>query len=241
MLYLELVTVCVVGAILQSAIGFGFPIFAMIFFSLMFPFQTAVTITQTAGILGVGYFFFKYIRHVNWKALLPFMAAAIPIGMACTVFSSDLEVSQLKVYLGIVLVIIALFFLFFNEKVKIKTGVASGVVLGGISGVLNGFFAIGGPPVALYMLPASKDKISYIATANAYFFLFKVVNLSLRFSNGSVGSEHIPLILLSIVSMVVGSVIGDKIMNLIPMSLLKKLVYIFVGLSGIVIVIQELF
>ena len=40
------------------------------------------------------------------------------------------------------------------------------------------FFAIGGPPVALYLLPATNEKIPYIATANAYFFLFKVFRCS---------------------------------------------------------------
>lgn len=239
-LYLELVLVCVIGAILQSAIGFGFPIFAMIFFSAMFPFQTAVTITQTAGILGVGYFFVKYFRHVKWKALLPFLLSAVPVGMLCTIIGDGLPVGGLKVYLGVVLVLIAAFFLFFDKKTSIKANTASGIILGGTSGVLNGFFAIGGPPVALYLLPATNDKISYIATANAYFFLFKIANLALRFTNGSVGIEHAGLIVLSIVSMVAGSLIGDKVMNMIPMAMLKKLVYIFVAISGIVIVVQEL-
>ena len=241
MTYAALIVVCLVGAVLQSSIGFGFPIFAMIFMSMLFPFQTATTITQAAGILGVGYFFFKYIKQVRWKVLAPFILSAIPVGMLCTLVSSALNVSVLKIYLGIVLMLIALFFLFFDKKIHLKANAFSGVVLGGISGVLNGFFAIGGPPVALYLLPAVNDKIPYIATANAYFFLFKIFNLAIRFTNGSLASEHVPFLIVSIISMVIGSLIGDKIMNRLPMNLMKKLVYIFVGVSGAVIIFQELF
>ena len=241
MTYAALIVVCLVGAVLQSSIGFGFPIFAMIFMSMLFPFQTATTIPQAAGILGVGYFFFKYIKQVRWKVLSPFILSAIPVGMLCTLVSADLDVSILKIYLGVVLILIALFFLFFDKKVHLKANAFSGIVLGGISGVLNGFFAIGGPPVALYLLPAINDKIPYIATANAYFFLFKIFNLAIRFTNGSLASEHIPFLIVSIISMVIGSLIGDKIMNRLPMNLMKKLVYIFVGVSGAVIIFQELF
>ena len=240
MTYAALIVVCIVGAVLQSSIGFGFPIFAMIFISMLFPFQTATTITQAAGILGVGYFFFRYIRQVRWRVLAPFILSAIPVGMLCTLVSDKLDVSLLKIYLGVVLVLIALFFLFFDKKVHMKANTLSGIVLGGISGVLNGFFAIGGPPVALYLLPATNEKIPYIATANAYFFLFKVFNLALRFTNGSFASEHVPFLAMSIAAMVVGSLIGDKVMNRLPMELMKKLIYIFVGLSGVLIIFQEL-
>ena len=110
MTYAALIVVCIVGAVLQSSIGFGFPIFAMIFISMLFPFQTATTITQAAGILGVGYFFFRYIRQVRWRVLAPFILSAIPVGMLCTLVSDKLDVSLLKIYLGVVLVLIALFF-----------------------------------------------------------------------------------------------------------------------------------
>ena len=226
--------------LLQSTIGFGFPIFAMIFLTLIFPFQTAVTITQSAGILGVGYFFFKYFKHVKWKVLLPFLLSAVPIGLFCTAVGTNISVSNLKIYLGIVLVGIALFFLLFDRKIKIKANIVSGVSLGCASGILNGFFAIGGPPVALYLLPATNEKISYIATANAYFFLFKIANLSLRFSNGSVGKDHYLLILTSIIAMAMGSIIGDRIMQYIKMNILKKHVYAFVGISGLIIFLQEI-
>ena len=238
--YIVVVLVCFAGAILQAAIGFGFPIIGMIFMSMIFPMPAATTIVQTSGIVGVGYLFFKYIRQVKWKTLLPFLLCALATGTFLTWYSSGLSVPDLKMYMGILLILIAVFMLFAAEKVKLKPTIPVGCSMGVLSGIMNGFFAIGGPPVALYLLPAIDDKIAYIATANAYFFLFKVFNLPLRFTNGSVGAEHIGYILASVASMTVGTFVGEHMVMLrIDKKLMSKLVYAFVIISGLIIVIQE--
>lgn len=237
--YLILSIIGIVGAILQASIGFGFPIFAMIFLVMVFPFSTAVTICQFSGILGVGYLFFKYIKRVQWRTLIPFLSTALLVGLFLAWYSTNLPVVQLKMWLGIVLILISVFF-FFSEKTFIKPNAFVGSISGVISGLLNGLFSIGGPPVALYLLPSIEDKISYIATANAYFFIFKCFSLPIRFMNGSVTKNHIGYLLVSMISMTIGTLIGDRVMQKIPKKALKKIVYIFVALSGAVIVFQQI-
>lgn len=239
--YLILVTICIIGAMLQATIGFGFPIFSMIFLVLIFPFSTAVTITQFAGLLGVAYFFFKYHKSVQWKVLLPFLVPAILIGISLTCISVGFPVSQLKIGLGFVLVGIALLFLLRRNTLQVSPTPKMGILMGSISGVMNGLFAVGGPPVALYLLPSTDDKIRYIASANAYFFLFKLCSLPIRLTNGSIQREHLPFLLVSLISMTIGTLIGDRLMRRIPKSILRTLVYAFVALSGVIIVLQEVF
>ena len=238
--YLALAAICFAGAILQTSIGFGHPVFAMIFYSMLFPLPTATTICQTSGIVGVAYIFFKYIKQVRWKVLLPFLLCAIVSGTYLTWYSNKLNMSSLKIYMGIVLALIAVFMVFLNKKIKLKPTPAVGCTMGVVSGAMNGFFAIGGPPVALYLLPAINDKIGYLASANAYFFIFKVFNLPLRFMNGSIGKEHIGYLVCSMVFMTLGTKVGEKVMLRINKELLSKLVYIFVFISGVIIVVQEL-
>lgn len=238
--YVFVILICFLGAILQAVIGFGFPIVGMIFMTMLFPLPAATTIVQTAGIIGVGYLFFKYLKHVRWKVLLPFLLCAVAFGSILTWYSYKVSVSNLKMYMGILLILIAVFMLFLSEKVKLKATPAVGCAMGLLSGAMNGFFAIGGPPVALYLLPAIDEKLAYIATANAYFFLFKIVNLPIRFTNGSVGKEHIGFIITAIVSMTLGTFTGEQLVMLkMDKKLLSKLVYGFVIISGLIIVIQE--
>lgn len=238
--YLVLIVVSLFGAMIQATIGFGFPVFGMIFFPMVFPFATAVTLCQWAGTLGVAYFCFKYWSHIRWKTLFPFIVPALLIGGSLTWYSSQVSVQSLKVGLGFVLLGIALVLLLFPDKARLKPSPVLGATMGSLSGVLNGFFAIGGPPVALYLLPAIGEKIAYIATVNTYFLAFKIVSLPIRLTNGSITSQHIGFLLASLVSMTVGSVIGDKIMRLVPKRLLQALVYSFVALSGVIIIVQEL-
>jgi uncharacterized membrane protein YfcA len=239
--YLILITICIVGAMLQATIGFGFPIFAMIFLVMIFPFSTAVTITQFAGLLGVGYFFFKYRKFVQWRVLLPFLVPALLIGISLTYVSVEFPVSQLKIGLGLVLIGIALLFLFRSGSIGVKPTPQMGFLMGSLSGVMNGLFAVGGPPVALYLLPTTEDKLGYIASANAYFLIFKIFSLPIRFSNGSIQREHIPFLLVSLFSMTIGILIGDRLMRRIPKPLLRIMVYSFVAVSGLIIILQEIF
>lgn len=237
--YSVVILVCFFGAALQATIGFGFPIVAMIFFSYVFPLPAATTICQSAGIVGVGYIFFKYIKQVQWRTLTPFLITALITGVIFTWATGYLPVAGMKVYMGAVLCIIAMFMLFAASKVKLRPTMLSGCSMGLLSGAMNGLFAIGGPPVALYLLPAINDKIAYLASANAYFFLFKIFNLPIRFMNGSVGKEHVGFILTAIIFMTLGTVVGERIMLRVNRKLFQKLVYTFVLLSGTIIVIQE--
>lgn len=241
MLYLEVIVICLIGALLQASIGFGFPIFVMIFFSSMFPMATAVVLTQTSCVLGVGYFVVKYHKKINWAVLLPFLLSALSLGALCAIYSTSVNLSGLKTWLGLLLVILAVFFLFFNEKIRLKGSASSGVVLGALSGAMSGFFAIGGPPAALYLLPATGgDKLSYIATTNTYFFIFNLVSIFIRVSGGSLGGGDWLLALSGMLSMALGSALGDKLMRCLRMDMLKKFVYCFVLASGVIIIVQEL-
>lgn len=239
--YMTLILVSLFGAMIQATIGFGFPVFGMIFFPMVFPFDTAVTLCQWAGTLGVAYFCIKYFKSIQWRTLVPFIIPAVLVGVSLTWYSSQVSVQHLKVGLGFVLMGISAMLLLFPNRAQLKPSTATGVSMGVVSGVLNGFFAIGGPPVALYLLPAIGEKIAYIATVNTYFLTFKFFSLPIRLTNGSITREHIGFLIVSLLSMTAGSVIGDRIMRLVPKRLLQVLVYSFVGISGLIIVFQELY
>lgn len=238
--YIALVAVCFVGAILQTTIGFGFPTFAMIFLTLLFPFPLAVTLTQSVGILGVAYMMLKYRKHIAWRALIPFLIPAVIFGLFFTWYSSFIAVQDLKLFLGAILIALSLYFTLFSHRIHVKATTKNGVIMGSLSGVLNGFYAMGGPPVALYLAPALKNKLAYISTANTYFFIFKIVALPLRFSQGAMQLSDFGYLSAGIVSMSMGTILGDKIMRQIPTKTIKTLIYIFVGVSGAIFIWQEL-
>jgi uncharacterized membrane protein YfcA len=229
------------GAFLQANIGFGFPIVVMVFLPSLFPFSTAVTMCQIIAMASTGYLTIKYWHEIQWKVLFPILVPSLLIAGFVTVFSLSVEPGNLKIILGTTLLAIALFFAVFANKINIRPRMRNGLFMGTLAGFGNGLFGIGGPPVALYLLPAVNDKTRYLATIQAYFFFCNIESILIRVINGALVIEDIPLIVLGWVAILIGTLLGLKSFKKIPETLLKRIVYIFVGISGLWIVIGELF
>lgn len=75
------------GSFLQTNIGFGFPVIAMIFLPVILPFQTAVAITQLIALAGVSFLSLKYFKDIDWKTLTPLLGASLLVTGLITTFS----------------------------------------------------------------------------------------------------------------------------------------------------------
>lgn len=235
------ILVVFVGAFLQANIGFGFPILAMLVLPRLFAFSTAVTLTQFIAMASTGYLMFRYWRKIQWRTLFPLLFTSLFIAAFVTVFSLSVEGDKLVIILGFALVGISLYFVAFSQSIKIKACPRNGLLMGTIAGFGNGFFGIGGPPVALYLLPAVPGKIEYLATIQAYFFFCNLESIFIRILNGALAIEQLPLIPIGWISIGLGTFMGLKLFDKIPTAMLKRIVYLFVGFSGLWIIIEALF
>lgn len=155
-------------------------------------------------------------------------------------FSLSIDASHLTMVLGFFLVLLALYFAYFSERIHITANPRNGLLMGLVAGLGNGFFGIGGPPVALYLFAAISDKKAYLATIQAYFLFCNVHSILVRSHYGSLLVNHIPLILVGWAAIGIGTFAGLKLFNRISDHLLRRIVYIFVGLSGLWIALQQL-
>ena len=63
-----------------------------------------------------------------------------------------LDEAVLSKIMGTVLLVLAVYFIFFSSKVHLKAGLVSGLAAGAVSGFCGGLFNIGGPPMVAYFL-----------------------------------------------------------------------------------------
>lgn len=236
LLYLFLIAIA--GSFLQTNIGFGFPVLAMIFLPLLLPFQTAVVLCQIIISMSLLIITIKYFSHIEWKLLLPLLTTSMIVTAIFTVTSFTFDTSFLTLILAAMLVILSLYFFIFSNKITIKPTVLNGTLLGAIAGIGNGLFSIGGPTVVLYLLPAAKNKESYLANIQVYFLINNLIGISIRLSKGALETSQIPLILIGWIGIALGTFAGIKSFQSIPMSKLKKMVYLFVGISGLMLIIS---
>lgn len=234
------VLIVLVGSFLQANIGFGFPIIAMIFFPSLFPFSTAVTLNQVIAIASTLFVSIRYRAHIRWCILLPLLVSSILVAQLVILFSLSIDASLLTIVLGLFLVLLSLYFARFSERIRIRATMTNGFLMGLFAGIGNGFFGIGGPPVALYLFASVPDKKSYLATIQAYFLFCNIHSILVRSLHGSLQVSHIPIILVGWVSIAIGTYAGLKLFSKVPEYVLKRIVYLFVGLSGLWIALQQL-
>ncbi len=243
MLLFSVFAIVFVGAFLQANIGFGFPIIAMIFFPSLFPFSTAVTLNQIIAIGSTGFLTIRYWNSIQWRVLLPLLLSSLIVGAIVIVSSLQVESRTLTGILGFFLMALSLYFACFSKRIVIKASTFNGLFMGIVAGLGgNGLFGIGGPPIALYLFAAVKDKKQYLATIQAYFLVCNIQSILIRSYHGAFEISHVPIILVGWVAIAVGTYIGLLLFKRTPPDyLLKRIVYLFVGASGLWIAVQQFF
>lgn len=232
--------IALVSALLQATIGFGFSVIAMIFFPKMFPYPVAVTLNISIALMNTSYLSIKNRKFIDVKTLMPLLLPSLAIGLIFTFYSTSVDSLYMDIALGALLIALSVYFIAFSEKIKIKAKPSSGVLMGSIAGIGNGFFGIGGPPAALYLMPALNDKRAYLATIQSYFAICNVVNLIARIAMKTYEVSLIPFTLSGWTGVLIGSVIGSHFFKKMELSFLRKFVYFFVGINGLYLILTSI-
>lgn len=229
-----------IAAFLQTSIGFGFAVLAVALLPLLYPYGSAIALVQAIGLVNTVSLSLRYWRSIQWRVMLPLLIPTLLFGTFFTVVSFSMETELLRIGLGVLLIILALYFLRIAGTFTVKPSVTGGAIMGVISGISNGLFGIAGPPAALYLLPAVDDTRAYLATIQMYFTLCNLVNLAFRISNGAFDGGYRIEILVGWISVAMGTLAGLWAFSHLKLLALKRVVYVFIGLNGIWIVIQQI-
>lgn len=171
------------GGFIQSSAGFGFGLFALpllLFLDLQFPEAVMIVIIGSAlqKIMGI-----RYFRNViKWKEIRPLIIAgliALPLGIFFMQKVSGMNQHYIKFIIG-VLILLMLFLRW--SGISGKKGIVRkewGIVTGSLSGLLNGFANIGGPPVVLWVLSHNWDNKKMRATIIALSIFFVPFQISI--------------------------------------------------------------
>lgn len=232
--YLFIILVGMGAAFVQRVSGFGLGIFAMMFLPHFLPSHTdAATISCLFSCGITTYNTIKYRKDISFKTALPMLAAAmvsIPIAVS---FAAKVSAKIFEILLGSVLILLSIYFLYFNKRIKIKPTPINGVIAGTIGGALNGLFSTGGPPVVLYLTSAAPDNITYFATIQFYFCLTNIYATTTRAINGLVTWQLILYAAVGFFGCLVGDTIGKLIFDKLDAKKLKTVIYIAMIISGV--------
>lgn len=234
-----LILVSVGGAFVQRVTGFGLGIFNMLFMPYFMP-SSAVSAAisgMQACVINV-YHGIAQRKKILWKTMLPIAIAALAVIPLAVSLSSSLPQSFMKRLLGVVLVALSIYFLFFSDKIRLKPTVVNGLLAGGLGGMLNGLFSTGGPPVVLYLVHATEDKLAYFATIQAYFGITNLFSTGNRILSGIIDGQVAIYAAISLVGVLLGDRLGALVFHRLNAEKFRKVIYIGMIVSGLLMLLQ---
>jgi uncharacterized membrane protein YfcA len=228
------------ASFVQRTIGFGFGIFIMTALPFLMPsYGEAVTLSGLLSLTSAAVVMVKYLKYVTWKRFLPIVASFVIFSTLAICMLDKIEGHAMRMILGIVLIIISLYFSFFKDKLQKIIRPTPGWQLGAgaASGVMGGLFGMHGPPVVLYLVASEPDKDHYMGMIQTYAFVTNLTMLAVRAWNGYVTPTVGTTYIYGLIGLAVGVLAGNWAYNRIPNRIFTYVVYAYIAISGLVILL----
>ncbi len=228
------------ASFIQSVTGFGFGIFAMIFLPSLLLYTEANVLSSMLSLFTSLTVVLAMWKKISWKNLLFPLVGCLFSTYFAVEFIGTQDNDTLILLLGILLVVLSVYFFFFSGKIKIRPTWYAGLIAGIISGIMGGMFSIGGPPVVIYFLQSEDDTDSYLATISTYFVLSGIINVVTKAAKGFITTNVWITFAVGFVAMALGALVGKLARDKCNSAMIKKAVYGFMAISGILNIVTSL-
>lgn len=223
------------AAFIQRTTGFGFGIFIMTMLPYLMPsYGEATTLSGLLAAATSTVIVIRYHRHVIWRRLLPILATFLTVSFFAVGSLNSFNTHILKGILGITLISVAIYFWCFSGKFRVRPTLPTQVSLGSLSGIMGGLFGMQGPPAVLYFLEVSERKEEFTAITQMYFLIGNLTMTIYRAQQGFLTHEVLTSCCWALPGIAIGTLIGSQTYRYLSLPLLRRIVYLYIGISGII-------
>ena len=236
MVTLFVLILTIIASFIQRVTGFGFGIFVMMFFPFFLP-SYGESVMLSGLLAGTTAFLITIsnMHYVRWRMMGIIVLFNVIASFIAVEYMSSLSNETLKRCLGVVLILIALYFLWGKNKAnKLFLSRWAQGIIGTISGIMGGMFAMPGPPVVLYCISSIDNKREYVVTLQAFSVIFNIFYTLFRAKVGFYSESTLLWWGAGLIGLMIGTSLGSRCSERISNQRLKQIVYIMMILSGIV-------
>lgn len=236
MVTLFVLILTIIASFIQRVTGFGFGIFVMMFFPFFLP-SYGESVMLSGLLAGTTAFLITIsnMHYVRWRMMGIIVLFNVIASFIAIEYMSSLSNETLKRCLGVVLILIALYFLWGkNKSNKLFLSRWAQGIIGTISGIMGGMFAMPGPPVVLYCISSIENKREYVVTLQAFSVIFNIFYTLFRTKVGFYSESTLLWWGTGLIGLMLGTSLGSRCSERISNQRLKQIVYIMMILSGIV-------
>lgn len=224
---------------IQRITGFGFGIVFMTVAPFLMPsYAEAISLSGMLAIvcaLGTG---LQLLGKVPWRKMLVILATFLVISFFAVRIVAMIDGMQLKRILGVILIFVSMYFFFLNGKIRMKPNAATQMGMGTISGLMGGLFGMQGPPAVIYFISCTSDKDEYMAVTQWYFIIGNIFMSLCRAGSGFITREVWITWLCAVPAVLVALFLGSRVYSKMPVTLIRKFVYVFIGVAGLLAIIS---
>lgn len=199
---------------------------------LLESFQVTLALTAALHILGNLYRAIAYRKEINWSLTFKFGVPAILCTGFAAQYSDILSEQTYSILLGLFLVSISTYLLFFNSR-KIFDGVWMPYLGGALSGLLTGFLGSGGAVRSMALTGFALTPAAFIATSTLIDFGGDILRFIVYIKKGYLNSEHYFYIPILAIVVFIANAIAKRWVQKIPKDKFKKIVLVFVLVIGL--------
>ena len=199
------------GAFVQSATGFGFAlVLSPALFAVLEPTEAVATLLALGIALNL-LVLFEHGRpeHVDWRALVPVLVAAVP-GLAIGLVAlAELSKQALQVAVGVAVILAAAWQLHSRRGPRRPAMSArAGWLVGFTSGALTTSISVSGPPIVLWLEARVMPPEEFRASLAVSFFALNLAGVVLLLAAEGVGVLEVGTILPLLAVVLVGHLLG---------------------------------
>ncbi len=199
--------ITVIASILRSFTGFGFALAAVPSFALFLPPEQAVVLSASLSVaLGVQTFP-QYAGRVSPRAQWPLVLMAVIGTVVGAQLLQSMSDQVFGLAIGVTVIAASIVLAFFHPRHSAPSLSASGGA-GLCSGLMNGAFAIPGPPIIIYVMATESDPAQSRALMIAFFTFSSIIALMSFAVAGLVGWQSLWLLVAAYPAMYVGDKLG---------------------------------
>jgi uncharacterized protein len=184
------IAVVFVGAIVRGFSGFGFSLLTITALSFIY---TPAQIVPSIFLLEVAasiHLLPSIWKDIHWRSLLPLVIGCLIANPVGVWLLANVPAPPMQIAMALfVLVSVALMWRGF--ALKSMPGQAASAVAGAASGLANGSFGIGGPPVILFYFSSPAGNIAGRASLIAFFLLTDIIGLANQSVHGLITREAV--------------------------------------------------
>ena len=227
------------GGLVMGVTGFGAGMVAMMALPVFY------SLTESAAIAGVvcavlsAHMTIRYWKHINFKSLVAPTIAYMVLCALIIRFSTEVDQALIQKGFGVFLICLCIYYLFLQkDDHPHKKSLALSILCITFSAVFDSFFSIGGPLLVVYFMARTDSTKAYMGTIQAFFFINYTYSTVVRVIDGILLPSHLPVTVACGAAVLLGGVIAQKLVNRLDDQMVRKLIYIMIGVSGVLNLIK---